>query len=92
MINHKPIIFLILLCVGITACSTVVPAPIQPAIDTEPTTAPEAAPAQEETQIQLPIMGPAPEIQNDIWINSETPLRLADLQGKVVLLEFWTFG
>ncbi|MDX1415836.1 MAG: hypothetical protein R3293_16690 [Candidatus Promineifilaceae bacterium] len=41
---------------------------------------------------QLPVIGPAPEWQNDTWINTETPLRIADLQGKVVLLEFWTFG
>ena len=34
---------------------------------------------------------PAPEILNEIWLNSE-PLRLADLRGKVVMVEFWTFG
>ena len=34
---------------------------------------------------------PAPEISNEIWLNSE-PLRLADLRGKVVMVEFWTFG
>src|SRR5215470_4855117 len=34
---------------------------------------------------------PAPEIVGQTWINSE-PLRLADLKGKVVLVEFWTFG
>jgi thiol-disulfide isomerase/thioredoxin len=33
----------------------------------------------------------APEFTNDTWINS-TPLRLAELKGKVVLVEFWTFG
>lgn len=36
--------------------------------------------------------GPAPELTNEIWINSDKPLRLKDLRGKVVLLEFWTFG
>jgi len=34
---------------------------------------------------------PAPEIGNDTWIHTE-PLRLKDLKGKVVLLEFWTYG
>jgi thiol-disulfide isomerase/thioredoxin len=34
---------------------------------------------------------PAPEITTQIWLNSE-PKRLADLKGKVVLVEFWTFG
>lgn len=33
----------------------------------------------------------APEITNPVWLNSE-PLRLADLRGKVVMVEFWTFG
>lgn len=36
--------------------------------------------------------GPAPEIDTDVWLNSEIPLRLADLRGKVVLVDFWTFG
>ncbi|MEO0561328.1 MAG: redoxin domain-containing protein [Chloroflexota bacterium] len=35
--------------------------------------------------------GPAPELQNNVFLNTETPLRLADLRGSVVLLEFWTF-
>lgn len=33
----------------------------------------------------------APELANEVWINS-WPLRLADLRGKVILLEFWTYG
>lgn len=35
--------------------------------------------------------GPAPELNNKIWLNVDHPLRLADLRGKVVLLEMWTF-
>ena len=34
---------------------------------------------------------PAPELANDNWIHS-APLRLEDLRGTVVLLEFWTYG
>jgi thiol-disulfide isomerase/thioredoxin len=40
----------------------------------------------------LPDLGPAPELTNETWLNVDTPLRLADLRGKVVLLEMWTFG
>ncbi len=34
---------------------------------------------------------PAPEIISPTWINSE-PLKLENLRGKVVIVEFWTFG
>ena len=34
---------------------------------------------------------PAPEFASGSWINSE-PLSLKDLRGRVVLIEFWTFG
>ena len=37
-------------------------------------------------------LGPAPELTNEIWLNTLEPLRLANLGGKVVLLEMWTFG
>jgi thiol-disulfide isomerase/thioredoxin len=33
----------------------------------------------------------APEISKGIWINSE-PLSLKSLQGRVVLIDFWTFA
>ena len=36
--------------------------------------------------------GAAPELTNDVWLNTDQPLRLAELRGKVVLLEMWTFG
>src|SRR5512146_2733683 len=39
----------------------------------------------------LPDYGPAPELNNTTWLNTEAPLRLADLRGNVVLLEMWTF-
>ena len=40
----------------------------------------------------LPDLGPAPELTNDIWLNVDSPLRIADLRGKVVIVEMWTFG
>ena len=37
-------------------------------------------------------LGAAPELGNSVWLNTDAPLRLADLRGKVVGLEMWTFG
>jgi thiol-disulfide isomerase/thioredoxin len=51
-----------------------------------------AAESTQRSRANLPELGEAPELTNDIWLNSETPLRLSSLRGKVVLLEMWTFG
>ena len=40
----------------------------------------------------LPDLGPAPEFANEVWLNTNQPLTLDHLRGKVVLVEFWTFG
>jgi hypothetical protein len=40
----------------------------------------------------LPDLGPAPELTNDTWLNVDAPLRLADLRGKVIAIDMWTFG
>ncbi len=40
----------------------------------------------------LPDLGPAPELTNETWLNTAAPLRLADLRGKVVIVEMWTLG
>jgi len=34
---------------------------------------------------------PAPEIAKGAWVNSE-PLTIQALRGKVVLVDFWTYG
>jgi hypothetical protein len=49
-------------------------------------------PTEAPFRASLDDLGAAPELKNEIWLNTETPLRLADLQGKVVLVDMWTFG
>ncbi len=35
----------------------------------------------------------APELKGDVgWLNTEKPLSLANLKGKIILLDFWTYG
>lgn len=59
-----------------------------------------AAPAESQSlepvlpivNASLPDLGPAPELTNDTWLNTDSPLRLADLRGKVVAIDMWTFG
>jgi thiol-disulfide isomerase/thioredoxin len=48
--------------------------------------------AMEISAAKLRDLGAAPEMTNEVWLNTEQPLRLADLRGKVVLLDMWTFG
>jgi predicted small secreted protein len=89
-----------------TAPATVTPAPTETAVIaevTEPTVeetaagegSPEMVPAGPSEQAQLlaslASKGAAPELFNEVWLNSE-PLKLADLRGKVVIVEFWTYG
>ena len=40
----------------------------------------------------LPDYGPAPEIKNEVWLNTESTLTPDDLLRKVILLDMWTFG
>ena len=39
----------------------------------------------------VPIGKPAPEFSGSSWINSN-PLKPEDLKGRVVMVEFWTYG
>ena len=58
------------------------------------TVQPAATPTIEVTRYRadLPDLGEAPELNNEVWLNTDRPLRLADVRGKVVVLDMWTFG
>jgi len=61
----------------------------------DPDPSPSQPPSVFETptpQATLINYGKAPELKNEVWLNTDRPLRLTDLRGKVVLLEMWTFG
>ena len=48
--------------------------------------------SQNQTKITLGDYGQAPDFKKgDTWLNSQ-PLTLADLKGKVVLVDFWTYS
>lgn len=64
----------------------------EPVLEIEAQQTMEPMPTDTEVSPLLPVLGPAPSWENEVWINSETPLPLEELRGKVVLLEFWTFG
>ena len=67
---------LIFLLLGLTACVAAV----------------QEEPASTMERSSLPDLGPAPEFVNAVWLNTDQPLRLADLRGKVVAVDMWTFG
>lgn len=49
-------------------------------------------PLESDYVSSLPDYGSAPELHNEVWLNTGQPLPLSELRGKVVLLEMWTFG
>lgn len=51
----------------------------------------QTLPVAKSQSAVLPKLGVAPELTNTIWLNTDAPLRLANLRGKVVGLEMWTF-
>ncbi len=53
---------------------------------------PPSTPIESSSVQKLRDYGAAPELSNTIWLNSDQPLRLSGLGGKVVLLDMWTFG
>ena len=63
--------------IGLSACTLAIPSAV-----------PETAAGQAD----YPDLGIAPELSGISWLNTPIPLRLADLRGKVILLDMWTFG
>lgn len=102
-LNLVRMILLILMVFPIGCSPGIEQAPTKPggSADFDPGSTLNDAPTQTSASVQadesspapvLPNLGPAPELTNDVWLNSDHPLRLAELRGKVVLLEMWTFG
>ena len=65
------------------------PPPRDPAATERVDPTPTASPG---FRADLPDLGEAPELNNEVWLNTDRPLRLADLRGQVVLIDMWTFG
>lgn len=72
-------LWLLGLIFGLTACATA-------------TTGSSTLVKENSSVASLPDLGPAPELTNESWLNVDSPLRLANLRGKVVAIDMWTFG
>ena len=91
MVMTRSFAAVIALTVGITACNTGTD-PALPAAGS--TVAPDiAAPTTTAPAQSFAGTDPAPEFPEGLdWINTGGPLTLQALRGKVVLLDFWTYG
>ncbi len=75
-------------CTGGAAPPTAAP---EPGAEATTTTAP--APSPTPPSRSYAGVDPAPEFPDGLdWLNTDQPLSLAELRGKVVLLDFWTYG
>ena len=84
------LIILVLAGLALSACSPLSSGgPMDNLMNNSVSVTPAAAKGTQADQ--YPDMGPAPELTNQVWLNSSQPLRLAGLRGKVVLLDMWTF-
>ena len=75
----------IIVVIMMTGCSSINSG--NGAIRTEVTNSPNTT-----HEVELGAYDSAPELAQSIWLNTETPLQIKDLVGKVILIDFWTFG
>lgn len=84
----------------LAACSTTDPTvqssflvSVEPFSTYAPPEPPMSSPTTESAlKTTYPDLGPAPELHGNVWLNSEVPLHLKNLHGKVVLVDMWTYG
>jgi hypothetical protein len=72
----------------LSACSN----PQQLSTEQEPPTTQEIDEDPPFFLADLPDLGLAPELENEVWLNTNQALSLSELEGKVILLDMWTFG
>ena len=81
---------------GCTSVSTVaaptISAPTVSANPIDPAAAEQSTALPKMESTALPTEPKAPTITNQVWLNIDKPLTQADLSGKVILIDFWTFG
>jgi thiol-disulfide isomerase/thioredoxin len=100
MARYKFLIWLALVGVLLAACS---PSAVQPLALPEITTEIQPTPTDETTRAEggestveersFAGTNPAPEFPAGLdWLNTDRPLTIQELHGKVILLDFWTYG
>jgi hypothetical protein len=84
----------------LVACAK--PAPLVQPAQPKPNTPVSSTPTDGQTgrsseleaamKTAYPDLGPAPQLEGAVWLNTDGPLSLSGLRGKVVLVDMWTFG
>jgi hypothetical protein len=58
----------------------------------EPAVTPQGPSAEQQRVLSgLEAKGLAPEVSSETWLNTQPP-KWENLRGKVVIVEFWTYG